>query len=388
MNHSTHTSPRLHVVDALRGFAIVSIMLLHNIEHFDFYYRPDDLPEWIKALDSVLWDTLFFLFGGKSFAIFALLFGLTFYIQSHNQQKKGKPFAGRFIWRMVLLFAFGIINSAFFEGDILTIYAVIGIFLVPIQKFSTKPLAIIALILLAQPVYIVQFIQALYDPSGTLQDPASWAYFGNMETYITSPSILEVIKGNLTNGKIAVLLWSYENGRYFQILGLFIIGYIMGRKKWFVWTHQNKKLWIRILVRAIPIFGILYTLQIYLSDIFPNEVIRRPFATAWNSWTNLCFMMILVSSFILLFHTKYIHRVLNLLSPIGKMSLSNYIFQSIIGSFIYYEYGLGFYKYTGATYSVIIGLVLSIFTVIFCTYWNKHYKQGPLEHIWHKLTWI
>ena len=71
---------RLHVVDALRGFAIVSIMLLHNIEHFDFYYSPQGLPAWMTLLDKHIWDTLFFLFGGKSYAIFSLLFGLTFFI--------------------------------------------------------------------------------------------------------------------------------------------------------------------------------------------------------------------------------------------------------------------------------------------------------------------
>jgi uncharacterized protein len=64
-------SSRLHVVDALRGFAIVSIMLLHNIEHFDFYFSPRGLPGWMVQLDQGIWNTLFFLFGGKSYAIFA-----------------------------------------------------------------------------------------------------------------------------------------------------------------------------------------------------------------------------------------------------------------------------------------------------------------------------
>ena len=60
------TKTRLHVVDALRGFAIVSIILLHNIEHFDFYYFPSILPGWMKILDKGIWKSLFFLFSGKS----------------------------------------------------------------------------------------------------------------------------------------------------------------------------------------------------------------------------------------------------------------------------------------------------------------------------------
>src|SRR5574344_2173125 len=110
-------SSRLYVVDALRGFAIISIMLIHNLEHFDYYFLPENLSPCMKALDKQVWDVLFFLFAGKSYAIFALLFGLTFFIQSDNQAKKGKDFRGRFAWRLVLLLVFALINSAFYEGD-------------------------------------------------------------------------------------------------------------------------------------------------------------------------------------------------------------------------------------------------------------------------------
>lgn len=57
---------RIYVVDALRGFAIVAIMLLHNLEHFDVYFLPPELPEWIKSLDKIVWETTFYLFASKS----------------------------------------------------------------------------------------------------------------------------------------------------------------------------------------------------------------------------------------------------------------------------------------------------------------------------------
>jgi len=43
------TDSRLDLVDALRGFAIVSIMLLHNIEHFDLYFSPPGEPNMFRA---------------------------------------------------------------------------------------------------------------------------------------------------------------------------------------------------------------------------------------------------------------------------------------------------------------------------------------------------
>lgn len=58
---------RIEVVDSLRGFAIMGIMVLHSIEHFNFFNYPElaDQPAWLSSLDSFVWDALFFLFGGK-----------------------------------------------------------------------------------------------------------------------------------------------------------------------------------------------------------------------------------------------------------------------------------------------------------------------------------
>ena len=102
----------------------------------------------------------------------------------------------------------------------------------------------------------------------------------------------------------------------------------------------------------------------------------------------MAFMFVLVSGFTLLYQSRALHKTLDVLSPFGRMSMSNYIMQSIIGSFIYYGFGLGLYKYTGATYCLFIGVVLAVLQGIFSTYWMNHHRQGPLETIWHKLTWI
>jgi uncharacterized membrane protein YeiB len=134
---SLNTKPaRIELADALRGFALVSIVLLHNVEHYDCYFRPEGLPHWLKILDSKLWDSIFFLFSGKSYAIFALLFGFSFFIQFDNQEKKGLDFRGRFLWRLSLLLVLGIFNSIFYSGDILAFYAIIGVTLVPVCKWE------------------------------------------------------------------------------------------------------------------------------------------------------------------------------------------------------------------------------------------------------------
>lgn len=382
------SSPRLHVVDALRGFAIVSIMLLHNLEHFDYYYFPPHLPDWMKALDKSVWDSMFFLFSGKSYAIFAVLFGLTFFIQSNNQAKKGKDFRGRFAWRLFLLLGFGLINSAFYEGDILTFYALIGFALIPVANLNNKTVFWIAVILMLQPYEWYNFIYGLQHADLKLADPASWTYFGRAGEYVTGNSLLKTMYGNFTNGKTAVFLWNWEEGRVFQTASLFMLGMLAGRKNLFSVSAENKKFWIRTLVIATICFIPLFIIKTNINHWIQSVAIHRPLGKIITSWSNVAFMLVLVSGFVLLYQTAFPQRTLNVFSSFGKMSMSNYIMQSIIGSTIYCGFGFGMYKYTGATYCLLIGIGMTIILGIFSSWWMKHHKQGPLETIWHKLTWI
>ena len=72
----------------------------------------------------------------------------------------------------------------------------------------------------------------------------------------------------------------------------------------------------------------------------------------------------------------------------GKMSLTNYISQSILGAIIYFPFGFYLAPYCGYTLSLIIGIILFLAQVRFCKWWLSKHKQGPLETIWHKWTWI
>lgn len=386
MSHSSFH--RLQVVDALRGFAIVSIMLLHNIEHFDMYHLPANLPTWMVALDKNIWNTLFFLFGGKSYAIFALLFGLTFFIQSDNQQKKGTDFRGRFAWRLLLLLGFGLINSCFYEGDILSIYAIIGFSLILVAKWSNKAVFITALLLMLQPLEWFNVLIGINNPNAAMANPVSWQYFGKMGEYIAGNSFYETVVGNLTNGKLAVVNWTWENGRVFQTASLFMLGMLAGRKTLFTISDKNTRFWTKILLFSTILFIPLFVLKEGLAQWIPSVAIHRPLKTIFTSWSNLSFMLLLVSSFILLFYKTKGQKVLNIFSPFGRMSLSNYVIQSILGSIIYYGFGFSLYLYTGATYSLLIGVALAVLQWFFCKWWLANHKQEPLETIWHKATWV
>jgi uncharacterized protein len=379
---------RIDVVDALRGFAIMSIMLLHNIEHFDYYFFPETFPDWLKASDKIIWDSLFFLFGGKSYAIFALLFGFSFYIQNDNQEQKGNDFRGRFFWRLILLFGFGFINTLFYEGDILMFYAVLGLVLIPVCKWNNKVVLIIAIFLMLQPLEWANYFYALFNPEYIPKPNMSDFYFGKMGLYLNSNSFVDYAVGNFKIGKMAAMYWSWENGRFFQAPALFMFGMLLGRKQLFIASDTSTQFWNKALRYSILLFIPLFALKTHLPDLISRKATLDRLLVIITSWSNVAFMMLLVSSFVKLYQKVFMNKVLIKLIPFGKMSLTNYIMQSIVGAFIYYKYGLGLFEYTGATYCLLIGISLFLLQLTFCTWWLKTHKQGPLEYLWHKATWI
>ncbi|WP_198117746.1 DUF418 domain-containing protein [Massilia rhizosphaerae] len=379
---------RLDLVDALRGFAIASIMLLHNLEHFDLYFSPPGDPAWMKELGQGIWDTMFALFGGKSYAIFALLFGLTFHLQSDARARRDDDFRPRFAWRMLLLLGFGLVNSAFYQGDILAIYAVLGLVLIPVAHLRTRTVFLLACFLTLQPFAWFDALAALHSAPGKLPDPASWALFGQADEYLKHGSLLDVWIGNLTNGKHAVLLWSWEMGRILQIPALFMFGMLAGRAGLFAVNDRNRVVWRRVFVGALLLLGPLLVVHTHLATWIAAEALSRPLDTICLPLLNLDIMLLLVTGFALLYRRPRRSRVLGVFRWMGRMSLTSYMMQSIVGTTLYYGYGFGQYATTGPVLALLVGIVLALLQGCFSAWWLKRHKQGPLEALWHRLTWI
>jgi uncharacterized protein len=341
----------------------------------------------MAALDKVVWDSLFFLFSGKSYAIFAMLFGVTFFIQFNNRALRGEDFRPRFAWRLVLLLMFGTVNSLFYDGDILSVYAVLGLTLIPVARLSNRAAFAIAAVLMLQPVECINALSALDNPGATLANPASWAYFGRAESYLKGDSILAELFGNITNGKIGALHWWWESGRVFQTMSLFMLGMLAGRQGLFAPTESALRFWKRTLIAAALCFVPLYLISSNLDSLVPGQALRRPLETMLHTWSNLAYKLVLVSLFVRLFHRGAPQRVLRLFAPLGRMSLTSYMTQSLIGTTLYHGFGFGLYKVTGSTMCLAIGVILAVLQGSFSAWWLRRHQQGPLEALWHRATW-
>lgn len=390
MNQTLKSPQRLGVVDALRGFALLAIVLIHNIEHYNLFFMPEFLPDWLKTLDQYVWETVFFLFAGKAYATFSLLFGFSFYIQLHNAQKRGIDFRGRFAWRLFLLFLFSQFHALFYNGDILLLYSVVGLVLIPVCKLKDKTVFWIAFILLLQPFEWGRILYASINPDYTISGSRFMEYALLSKEATSQGTFLEVLRSNIWDGQMYSNIWQVENGRLFQTASLFMFGMLLGRKGYFERNETSLRAWKFILKTAVIAFIPLYALKILIPAYISNPSILTPYNIAIPSLANFAFMAILVSLFTLVWFKKggngYSWQ--NLLIPYGRMSLTNYISQSIIGVTIYYGFGLSMYKYTGATETILIGAAIFAIQLLFSRWWIARHKQGPLEYLWRKATWI
>lgn len=379
---------RIEVVDALRGFAVMAIMLLHNIEHFNFYKFPESTSAVMNMLNHIVWETLFFLFSGKAYAIFSLLFGFSFFIQYNNQLKKGKDFRLRFLWRLLLLFVIGCFNGAFFPGDILVLYSIIGVVLVVVCKWSNKVVLITAILLMLQPVEWAKALYAFQNPDYVAATGIWVKHSTRMYPFLADTDFWAMIRSNLWDGQLFSLLWAWGNGRFFQTASLFMLGMLIGRKQLFVNLPAHRTFWIRACIIGTVCFVPLYFFTLHLHDFINNEEVLKPLHTIFSSFRNFSFMSVMVGVFILLWQQTSAHTLLYKLVPYGKMSLTNYLSQSIIGSFIYFGYGLALYQTLGVAASFGVGVGLFLMQLAFCHWWLKNHKQGPFEGAWRKATWI
>ena len=368
----------------------MAIMLLHSIEHFNFYVFPkkSTQPDWLNTMDQWVWDTFFFLFGGKGYAIFALLFGFTFSLMYAKQQTKNIDFGPRFLWRMLLLVCFALFNGMFFPGEVLMLYALVGIVLFLVRKFSNKALLITIVLLLSQPLEWASYLRSVFDPNYVPPVLEMGYIWKALKEGQMGDSFFGLVKANTLYGHKMSLMWAYDVGRLLQTAGLFVFGYWLGKNQLFVDSEKSNKFWKRALIVGATVFIPFFLLEKNFKALVDAKIYAHTLLKVVDMYGNLAFTTVLVASFILLYKIQYFRDILKGLRYCGRMSLTAYVLQSMVGGFVFFGYGLGIGTKVRHTMSLAVGILLFVLLFYFCKWWINRYGQGPLEKLWHKLTWI
>ncbi len=366
-----NSSKRIEAIDALRGFAVAAILLIHCSNQF--LYDPAMLwvePAWLSTWNDWSRSLLYFFFENKAYAIFALLFGFTYALQWEKRAARGESFQGRMVWRMILLIGFGLLNAVFFMGgDPLVFYALIMLFVIPLIRLSNRVLIIIALLAFAQIPDIIHGIQPIY---AGLTD----VYYTELIAGAGEENFLRAAYNNATVGVMAACAWGVETGRASQTLGLFLLGIVLYR------TRFVAKPTRQLLAIAALLFFVYWVLRgCLLMDLFT----ALPVYTIYlNLFSALVMMIVLLVLFRALPHTVMTQK----LAIYGRMSLTNFIGGSIICGTLFYAWGANLAAYFGSLLSIVIGVIVLVMQIAFSQYYLRHHKQGPFERVWHYLTWL
>lgn len=361
---------RVDVADALRGIAVAGIILYHSVEHFNIFTQ-EPIVHTLPT-DQGVADVLAWLLSGKMYGIFAMLFGLSFFIMNDNQQQKGKNFSGRFAWRMCLLFLFGIVNVAFYDGDILMPYALYGLMLIPISYLPSKWVWGIIVLLAIQPVELFCLLTG-----HTIDHSTMWELYSKINSAHEHGTFLQNTLTNLQYGFEVNMRFNVFSGRMTQLLCLFILGMQLGRQRMFYSEGRNLQIWHNIL--ACSAIGVISLSFVDFGDL---EAWFKPIY-------NLIILLMIVSAVVSAWYAfESVRKVLHHLCIFGRMSLTNYLLQSVIGCFIFCGYGLACYHLLGITYAVMVGCGMVVCQYLFARYWFSNHPRGPLEGLWRKLTWI
>src|SRR5688572_3777847 len=265
---------RIAVVDVLRAYALFGIIVTHSVT--GFLAGPSPSPDFMlfSSFDRVVAQLEHLLTFGKFFTIFSFLFGLSFAIQMNNATQKGTGFAGRFTWRLLVLALIALVHGAFFTGDILIVYALLGLLLIPFRRLKTRTLLIIGLILVFNIPGLLLNILQLAAPPPTPEQLAAREEFGAqfMQTLHRlfeikqSGSLAEMVPLNLTNGLISKIGFMVVTGRLWITFGLFLLGMCAGRLEIFRDTEANRGFFRRLLVPA----GVVAVLTSIVEIVHPT----------------------------------------------------------------------------------------------------------------------
>jgi len=365
---------RIHILDILRGFAIFGILVV-NIGGFATPMFLPGAPELLSAPDVVARSIVAFLAEGKFYSIFSFLFGLGFAVQIARAEAKGRDVRGFYPRRLLALLGIGVVHATLlWTGEILRIYALLGFVLYAFRRRSTR-----TLLLVAAGFSLVGLGMALHfgGPSGNGETLLGIDFVSEARAAYGSPSYLPVLAFQGALLIPSFLLIGLVQGP--NSLALFLLGMAAGRSGVFEKIEHHGRFWRRILA-----IGLAAGLVLSIPMMLPDREVAESLAFVIGA-------PLLASGYVgllcLLSLRPRAARLLAPLSNVGRMALTHYVLQSLVCSFLFSGWGLGFYE--KVSFAWLMPVVFAIFAVQvpLSRLWLSRFHFGPLEWAWRWVTY-
>ena len=386
---------RFVVLDALRGFALLGIILANFPEFSLWTFQSEGqlaaMPS--ATTDNVVQGLLYFFVDGKFYTLFSLLFGIGFSIIIGNAMSRGADGRKIFYRRMTVLSLIGLAHLLLiWSGDILLLYALMGMLLPLFWKCSDRRLLAWALFFLLLPIAI----DLLRWATGySLADVFYQAWWNACDRYgLTEENFGTWLRDAQTYGDVNSFLmqgaiermWEFVSGnRYFKVLGLFLIGLYIGRQRLYATLSEHKG-WLRKIRNAGFSLGLPMSCFYVWSSM--NAHPFGPFVHSILYAVSVYPMgFAYAATFCLLYLNHRENPLWTLLAQPGRMALTNYLSQSLAGVLLFYGIALGMGAGTSLWLTELMAIGIFLLQIACSTLWLRFFRFGPFEWVWRMLTY-
>ncbi len=380
---------RIEALDALRGFALFGILLANILYWSGWGLMLDTQRLALAGAEGVRGQYVFhnLLIDGKFYTLFSLLFGAGFALQLDRLERRGSDGLRIYRRRVLVLLAIGLIHSwLIWDGDILTVYALLGLVLPLFVRWRDRSLVISAgTLIFAVPLAGKALFAALgWMPEASFYD-LSDRIARSMGTVITAENGVSVLaSGDISDLAAWVISgtpfsWGLrlESWRIPKLLGIMLFGLVVGRRLAAGTLLGDRTLLWRVLAVGLAI-GVPAS-AVYAWRPGQNQA-------DWPSVVGTVPLALAYAAAFLLAWPKA-KPMLGWFAPPGRMALTNYLSHTVIGVVLFY--GIGFGVIGKLPPLAIYAVAVTVFAaqVLLSRWWLARHAMGPMERLWRNLTY-
>ncbi|MEO1657305.1 MAG: DUF418 domain-containing protein [Pseudomonadota bacterium] len=370
---------RVGELDALRGFALLGVFIVHFVG-INYWELPMDDAVREAWQGSIVYGGAGFmsdfLFYDKANTLFATLFGMGFWVMMTRLKERGADFERVYLRRLGVLFLIGLINWIFiFPWDVLHDYAIAGLILFLLRNLSVRAMLVTGLILTIGSAPLAN--QALSFLAPDVSGEATATYHG--ETYFSwiTMNVRDGLQRDVVDG--VYLSWLP------YVLGRFLLGAWVIRAGWLEVSPERNVVIGRLCVAGLLI-GLLIelTTTLIVFELIPLPMIIDTFIHAIGG---PLLALGYACGLVLLFRSNRWNSVARYFSPVGKTALTAYVIHGIVFVLIYYPFAFGLAGIVTPVHSVVIALAVFATVQAAASTWLRRYRFGPLEYLWRWATY-
>ncbi len=376
---------RVHDVDALRGLALLGILVVNmNVFASAYYGSGVADPQFVAPLDQAVSFGVSMLFELKFYLLFSFLFGYSFTLQMAAADRTGSALRPRILRRQLGLFLIGCAHGALlFHGDILTIYAGCGLILLAARATSDRRAIQTAAILIAITTLLSMLLATLI-LVGLASEELDVAAIHDHAAQVTAAyrgSPVSTLAQRVHDWPLTAVVLTTIQGP--SAIAMFLVGLVAGRHGVLADPTSHRVQLDRVLRIGLPL-GLAGAIVYACSAVFATNQAQTLLGLAVSFLT----APMLTGAYVVMALRLFARRpaVVAALAPAGRIAATNYLLQSLVCSLIFTGYGLAMIGSIAPAPRLLIVVTIFALQLALAAWWLRNHTYGPVEWLLRAIT--